>query len=180
MGGDVWSIMRRSRGDRRRAGRKRAKGKGARSALDVLTARERRCSRRGGSARTREPEELGRELSISGERVRQIEIVAFEKVKRAATGVCGRPSFRPERWRLRRQWRATRRAPLACPPNRPVSKRRLDGDGGSFTAADAERGDAAFQSALRRMQQRTINRVRGGKPIARAYDSQSRRASAVA
>jgi RNA polymerase sigma-32 factor len=30
-------------------------------------------------------EELGRELSISGERVRQIETLAFEKVKRAAT-----------------------------------------------------------------------------------------------
>jgi RNA polymerase sigma-32 factor len=30
-------------------------------------------------------EELGRELSISGERVRQIEALAFEKIKRAAT-----------------------------------------------------------------------------------------------
>jgi len=30
-------------------------------------------------------EDLGRELSISGERVRQIEMLAFEKVKRAAT-----------------------------------------------------------------------------------------------
>jgi RNA polymerase sigma-32 factor len=30
-------------------------------------------------------EELGRELSISGERVRQIETSAFEKVKRAVT-----------------------------------------------------------------------------------------------
>ena len=29
-------------------------------------------------------EDLGRELSISGERVRQIETLAFEKVKRAA------------------------------------------------------------------------------------------------
>jgi RNA polymerase sigma-32 factor len=30
-------------------------------------------------------EDLGRELSISGERVRQIETSAFEKVRRAAT-----------------------------------------------------------------------------------------------
>jgi RNA polymerase sigma-32 factor len=30
-------------------------------------------------------EDLGRQLSISGERVRQIEMSAFEKVKRAAT-----------------------------------------------------------------------------------------------
>ena len=30
-------------------------------------------------------DELGRELSISGERVRQIETSAFEKVRRAAT-----------------------------------------------------------------------------------------------
>ena len=30
-------------------------------------------------------EELGRELSISGERVRQIEALAFERIKRAAT-----------------------------------------------------------------------------------------------
>jgi len=30
-------------------------------------------------------EDLGRQLSISGERVRQIEMSAFEKVRRAAT-----------------------------------------------------------------------------------------------
>jgi RNA polymerase sigma-32 factor len=30
-------------------------------------------------------EDLGRDLSISGERVRQIETLAFEKVRRAAT-----------------------------------------------------------------------------------------------
>jgi RNA polymerase sigma-32 factor len=55
-------------------------------ALDVLTARERRVF----EARRlcEDPpslEELGRELSISSERVRQIEALAFEKVKRAAT-----------------------------------------------------------------------------------------------
>ncbi|MCA6117429.1 RNA polymerase factor sigma-32 [Bradyrhizobium sp. WSM 1738] len=56
------------------------------SALDVLTPRERRVFE---ARRLREDppslEELGRELSISGERVRQIETVAFEKVRRAAT-----------------------------------------------------------------------------------------------
>jgi len=41
-------------------------------------------------------EELGRELSISGERVRQIEILAFEKVKRAATRRL-RPTVLPAR-----------------------------------------------------------------------------------
>ncbi len=56
------------------------------SALDELTPRERRVF----EARRlcEDPpslEELGRELSISGERVRQIESVAFEKVRRAAT-----------------------------------------------------------------------------------------------
>jgi RNA polymerase sigma-32 factor len=52
----------------------------------VLTARERRVFV---VRRLREDppslEELGRELSISGERVRQIETSAFEKVKRAVT-----------------------------------------------------------------------------------------------
>jgi RNA polymerase sigma-32 factor len=56
------------------------------SALDVLTPRERRVFE---ARRLREDppslEELGRELSISGERVRQIEALAFEKVRRAAT-----------------------------------------------------------------------------------------------
>jgi len=62
------------------------KAKALRSALDVLTGRERRVFV---ARRLREDppslEELGRELSISGERVRQIETLAFEKVKRAAT-----------------------------------------------------------------------------------------------
>jgi RNA polymerase sigma-32 factor len=52
----------------------------------VLTARERRVFE---ARRLREDppslEDLGRELSISGERVRQIEASAFEKVRRAAT-----------------------------------------------------------------------------------------------
>jgi RNA polymerase sigma-32 factor len=56
------------------------------SALDVLTVRERRVFE---ARRLREDppslEELGRELSVSGERVRQIEALAFEKVRRAAT-----------------------------------------------------------------------------------------------
>jgi RNA polymerase sigma-32 factor len=56
-----------------------------RAALEVLTERERRVF----EARrlTEEPptlEELGREMSISSERVRQIETRAFAKVKRAA------------------------------------------------------------------------------------------------
>ena len=62
------------------------KAKALRSALDALTARERRVFV---ARRLREDppslEELGRQLSISGERVRQIETSAFEKVKRAAT-----------------------------------------------------------------------------------------------
>ncbi|WP_247830551.1 RNA polymerase factor sigma-32 [Bradyrhizobium sp. 200] len=56
------------------------------SALDVLTARERRVfEARRLSEDPPNLEELGRELSISGERVRQIETLAFEKVRRAAT-----------------------------------------------------------------------------------------------
>jgi RNA polymerase sigma-32 factor len=56
-----------------------------RAALGVLTERERRVfmARR----LTEDPptlEELGREMSISGERVRQLETRAFAKVKRAA------------------------------------------------------------------------------------------------
>ena len=56
-----------------------------RPALGVLTERERRVfmARR----LTEDPptlEELGREMSISGERVRQLETRAFAKVKRAA------------------------------------------------------------------------------------------------
>jgi len=62
------------------------KAKALRSALDVLTARERHVFE---ARRLREDppslEDLGRELSISGERVRQIEASAFEKVRRAAT-----------------------------------------------------------------------------------------------
>jgi len=62
------------------------KAKALHSALGVLSARERRVFE---ARRLREDppslEELGRELSISGERVRQIETLAFEKVKRAAT-----------------------------------------------------------------------------------------------
>lgn len=56
------------------------------SALDVLTGRERRVfEARRLSEDPPSLEELGRELSISGERVRQIEALAFEKIKRAAT-----------------------------------------------------------------------------------------------
>jgi RNA polymerase sigma-32 factor len=52
----------------------------------VLTARERRVfEARRLSEDPPSLEELGRQLSISGERVRQIETSAFEKVKRAAT-----------------------------------------------------------------------------------------------
>jgi len=62
------------------------KAKALRLALGVLSARERRVFE---ARRLREDppslEELGRELSISGERVRQIETSAFEKVRRAAT-----------------------------------------------------------------------------------------------
>jgi len=62
------------------------KAKALRSALDVLTARERRVfEARRLSEDPPSLEDLGRELSISGERVRQIETLAFEKVKRAAT-----------------------------------------------------------------------------------------------
>jgi RNA polymerase sigma-32 factor len=56
------------------------------SALDVLTGRERRVfEARRLSEDPPSLDELGHELSISGERVRQIEALAFEKVKRAAT-----------------------------------------------------------------------------------------------
>jgi RNA polymerase sigma-32 factor len=62
------------------------KAKALYSALDVLTERERRVfEARRLSEDPPSLEELGRELSISGERVRQIETLAFEKVKRAAT-----------------------------------------------------------------------------------------------
>jgi RNA polymerase sigma-32 factor len=62
-----------------------------RAALNELTERERRVF----EARrlTDDPpslEQLGRELSLSGERVRQIESAAFAKVKRAAMGHFGR------------------------------------------------------------------------------------------
>jgi RNA polymerase sigma-32 factor len=56
------------------------------SALDVLSVRERRVfEARRLSDDPPSLEELGRELSISGERVRQIEALAFEKIKRAVT-----------------------------------------------------------------------------------------------
>ena len=55
------------------------------SALDVLSQRERRVfEARRLADDPPSLEQLGRELFISSERVRQIEIVAFEKVKRAA------------------------------------------------------------------------------------------------
>jgi RNA polymerase sigma-32 factor len=57
-----------------------------RAALDVLSERERRVFE---ARRLRENpttlEQLGRELSLSSERVRQIETAAFAKVKRATT-----------------------------------------------------------------------------------------------
>ena len=63
------------------------KARALHSALDVLAQRERRVfEARRLSEHPLSLEELGRELSISGERVRQIENLAFEKVKRAATG----------------------------------------------------------------------------------------------
>ena len=56
-----------------------------RAALNVLTERERRVFvARRLTEQPPELEQLGRELSVSGERVRQIETSAFEKVKRAA------------------------------------------------------------------------------------------------
>ena len=68
------------------------KTRALRSALDVLTARERRVfEARRLSDDPPSLEELGRELALSGERVRQIEASAFEKVKRAATR-CLRPA----------------------------------------------------------------------------------------
>jgi RNA polymerase sigma-32 factor len=61
------------------------KTKALRSALDVLTARERRVfEARRLSDDPPSLEELGRQLCLSGERVRQIEASAFEKVRRAA------------------------------------------------------------------------------------------------
>ena len=63
------------------------KARALHSALDVLTVRERRVfEARRLSEHPLSLEELGHELSISGERVRQIENLAFEKVKRATTG----------------------------------------------------------------------------------------------
>lgn len=73
------------------------KAKALRSALDVLTARERRVfEARRLSEHPPSLEDIGRELSISGERVRQIETSAFEKVKRAATRPV-RPAVLPAR-----------------------------------------------------------------------------------
>jgi RNA polymerase sigma-32 factor len=60
------------------------KAKALHSALDVLTERERRVFKaRRLSEDPPSLEELGHKLSISGERVRQIEATAFEKVRRA-------------------------------------------------------------------------------------------------
>lgn len=61
------------------------KTKALRSALDGLTARE-RCVFEARRLSDDPPslEELGDQLSLSGERVRQIEATAFEKVRRAA------------------------------------------------------------------------------------------------
>lgn len=62
------------------------KARALRSALEVLTVRERRVfEARQLSDDPPSLEELGRQLSLSGERVRQIETMAFEKVRRAAT-----------------------------------------------------------------------------------------------
>lgn len=67
-----------------------------RTALKVLTARE-RCvfEARRLSERPRTLDELARELSISSERVRQIETRAFEKVRRAAIRATQPPSLAP-------------------------------------------------------------------------------------
>ena len=73
------------------------KMKALRSAFEVLNARERRVfEARRLSEDPPSLEELGRELSISGERVRQIETLAFEKVRRAATRHL-RPAAAPAR-----------------------------------------------------------------------------------
>jgi hypothetical protein len=46
---------------------------------------------------------------------------------------------------MRRQRRATRRAPLACLSIARSANVALDGDGDGFTAADPQRGDATLQ-----------------------------------
>jgi hypothetical protein len=46
---------------------------------------------------------------------------------------------------MRRQRRATRRAPLACLSIARSANVALDGDGDGFPAADAQRGDATLQ-----------------------------------
>src|SRR5206468_12651021 len=81
-----WSIIRRTP-RRSSPNRMKARKRRKRSVRPLMmTARERRVFE---ARRLREDppslEDLGRELSISGERVRQIETLAFEKVKRAAT-----------------------------------------------------------------------------------------------
>jgi hypothetical protein len=62
---------------------------------------------------------------------------------------------------MRRQRRATWRAPLACLSIARSANVALDGDGDGFTAADAERGDATLQ--IPRFQQRR-NRGPTGNP----------------
>ena len=101
------------------------KAKALRSALDVLTARERRVF----EARrlSEDPpglEELGRELSISGERVRQIEALAFEKVKRAATRRLRPAVSLPERWSNEKTAAgdAARAARMPPSPGQPTSR----------------------------------------------------------
>ena len=101
------------------------KAKALRSALDVLTARERRVfEARRLSEDPPSLEDLGRELSISGERVRQIEASGLRKGQACsdkAFATCRRPGPRGRRMRERR---ATPFAPPACPFIRPVSERR--------------------------------------------------------
>jgi RNA polymerase sigma-32 factor len=61
-------------------------GDALRVAMDVLSERERHVfEARRLSENPPTLEQLGRKMSISGERVRQIEVRAFDKVKRAAT-----------------------------------------------------------------------------------------------
>jgi RNA polymerase sigma-32 factor len=68
-----------------------------RAALDVLSERERRVfEARRLSENPTTLERLGRELSLSSERVRQIETAAFAKVKRATTKGLQRKNVLPQ------------------------------------------------------------------------------------